>query len=60
MKPPARPATPPPVEVDVQHQDILRAEADALGCLVTRPLPRRRQLLARASRLLDGLPRPAF
>lgn len=25
----------PRVEVDVRHQDILRAEADALGCLVT-------------------------
>jgi hypothetical protein len=38
MKPPARPATPPPVEVDVKQQDILRADADALGCLVTRSL----------------------
>lgn len=25
----------PRVEVDVRHQDILRAEADALGCVVT-------------------------
>ncbi len=35
MKPPARRSTPPPVEVDVKHLDILHAEADALGCMVT-------------------------
>ncbi len=35
MKRPARHATPPPVEVHVRQQDILSAEADALGCLVT-------------------------
>ncbi|HSD67641.1 MAG TPA: hypothetical protein VLF95_13125, partial [Vicinamibacteria bacterium] len=35
MKRPGRQATPPPVEVDVRQQDILSAEADALGCLVT-------------------------
>jgi hypothetical protein len=35
MKRPVRPATPPPVEVDVRHEDILRTAADALGCLVT-------------------------
>lgn len=32
--PPAE-SPPPRVEVDVRHHDILRAEADALGCLVT-------------------------
>jgi hypothetical protein len=33
--PPPGEGPPPRVEVDVRHQDILRAEADALGCLVT-------------------------
>jgi O-acetyl-ADP-ribose deacetylase (regulator of RNase III) len=35
MKRHARPATPPPVEVHVKQQDILSAEADAIGCRVT-------------------------
>lgn len=35
MKRPARQTPPPPVEVHVRQQDILSAEADALGCLVT-------------------------
>ncbi len=35
MRPPARQTTPPPVEVHVGQQDILDADADALGCLVT-------------------------
>jgi hypothetical protein len=34
-QPPAAEGTPSRVEVDVRHQDILRVEADALGCLVT-------------------------
>jgi O-acetyl-ADP-ribose deacetylase (regulator of RNase III) len=32
---PGAPAGPLRVEVDVRHQDILRAEADAIGCLLT-------------------------
>ena len=35
MKPADRQATPPPVEVHVGQRDILTADADALGCLVT-------------------------
>jgi hypothetical protein len=35
MRPNAHEGAPPRVEVDVRHQDILRAEADALGCRVT-------------------------
>ncbi len=35
MKRHARQTTPPPVEVHVRQQDILSAEADAVGCLVT-------------------------
>ena len=38
MKRPARQTTPPPVEVHVRQQDILSADADALGCLVTASL----------------------
>ena len=32
---PTRESATPRVELDVRHQDILRAEADALGCVVT-------------------------
>jgi hypothetical protein len=35
MEPRARQGTPAPVEVDVRQQDILSAQADAVGCLVT-------------------------
>jgi len=51
---------PPCVEVEVRHQDILRAEADALGCLVTSSLEpdddaSRRLFAAVGERLRDDL-----